>query len=123
MKRKQAVSLTGQPEQFGTRWNNGTQPKVFRYELTKFAERDLQSIADYTIEKFGVNQAWRYRDSLFRTFESLTEHPEMGRDYSHVKEGCRRQEHESHLIYYKITDSGILVLRLPHQSQDPTSYL
>jgi toxin ParE1/3/4 len=96
---------------------------VTRYELTKFAERDLQSIADYTIEKLGVNQARRYRDSLFRTFESLTEHPEMGRDYSNVKEGCRRHEHESHVIYYKITDSGILVLRLLYRSQDPTSYL
>ncbi len=94
-----------------------------RYDLTKFAERDLQSSADYTIEKFGINQARRCRDSLFRTFESLTEHPEMGQDYSHVKEGCRRHEHESHVIYYKITDSGILVLRLLHQSQDPTSYL
>ena len=75
MKPKQAGSLTGQQEQFGTRQNNGTQPKVTRYELTKFAERDLQSIADYTNEKFGVNQARRYRDSLFRIFESLTEHP------------------------------------------------
>ena len=94
-----------------------------KYELTNSAERDLQSIADYTIEKFGVKQARRYRDSLFRTFESLTDHPEMGRDYSHVKEGCRRHEHESHVIYYKVADSGILVLRLLHQSQDPTSYL
>ena len=94
-----------------------------RYELTRFAERDLRRIAEYTIERFGINQARRYRDSLFRTFESLTEHPAMGRDYSHVKEGCRRHEHESHVIYYKITNSGILVLRLLHQSQDPTSYL
>ncbi len=94
-----------------------------RYELTKFAERDLRSIAGYTIETFGINQARRYRDSLLRTFKSLAEHPRMGRDYSHVKQGCRRHEHESHVIYYKITDSGILVLRLLHQSQDPTSYL
>jgi toxin ParE1/3/4 len=96
---------------------------VTEYGLTKSAERDLASIADYTIERFGVNQARRYRNSLFRIFESLAEHPEMGRDCSHAKEGCRRHEHGSHVIYYKITHAGIVVLRLLHERQDPMSYL
>ena len=93
------------------------------YALTKTAERDFASIAAYTIEKFGISQARRYRNSLCRTLEFLAEHPRMGRDYSHVKEGFRRHEHERHVIYYKITDSGIVVLRLLHEHQDPISYL
>lgn len=93
------------------------------YGLTRSAERDLTSIADDTIGRFGISQAGRYRDSLFRTFESLAEHPEMGRDFGHVKEGCRRHEHGSHVIYYKITVAGILVLRLLHSRQDPETYL
>lgn len=93
------------------------------YALTKTAERDFANIADYTIEKFRISRARRYRNSMCRTFESLAEHPRMGRDYSHVKEGCRRHEHGRHVIYYKVTDSGIIVLRLLHERQDPISYL
>ena len=34
------------------------------YRLTFRAESDLAQIADYTIEKFGIEQARRYRDVL-----------------------------------------------------------
>lgn len=43
----------------------------------------------------------------------------MGRDYSHVKEGYRRHEHERHSLYYKRTKTGVLITRILGPGQDP----
>ncbi len=92
-------------------------------KLTRDAERDLANIADYTIENFGLEQAKNYRDELFNTFKLLTQNPQMGSDFSLAREGVRRHAHRKHSIYYKTTESGILVLRLLHERQDPASNL
>jgi len=90
-----------------------------KFVLSKNAKRDLASIADYTIEKFGIEQARHYRDGLFQAFETLNNNPRIGRDYSHVKNTARRYEHKKHSIYYSMTDGGILILRILHERQDP----
>ena len=43
------------------------------------AETDLAEIADYTIERFGVEQARRYRDDLEACFLNLAKNPGLGR--------------------------------------------
>jgi len=60
---------------------------VAKYILTKDAKRDLATIADYTIEQFGIEQARHYRDGLFQAFKTLTDNPRIGRDFGNVKEG------------------------------------
>ncbi len=89
------------------------------YALTQNAERDLARIANYTIENFGIEQARRYRDDLFLAFKTLADNPRMGRDFSRVKEGVRRHDHKKHSIYYTLTDTGILILQILHERQDP----
>ena len=49
------------------------------YKLTNKAEEDLLSIAYYTIDKFGANQARTYRDGLIKTLEFLVLNPHLGR--------------------------------------------
>jgi len=41
------------------------------YVLADSAEDDLEKIADYTIARWGVNQARRYGTTLTRHFEAL----------------------------------------------------
>lgn len=94
-----------------------------RYELTAAAEEDLAAIADYTIERFGIEQARRYRDSLLNAFESLAETPRLGRGAAHIRHGYRRFEHRSHTIYYRIMDPGIQIMRVLHKSMDPDRHV
>ena len=45
------------------------------FRLTSRAESDLAEIADYTIETFGIKQAWRYRDALESCFQKIADNP------------------------------------------------
>jgi toxin ParE1/3/4 len=98
---------------------------MLRYRLLREARNDLAAIADYTIERFGIDQARTYRDKLEQAFVLLSERPLIGSDQSHIKPGIRRFVHESHAIYYRIdidTDE-IIIYRLLGPGQDPFSQL
>jgi len=93
------------------------------YRLLRAAENDLGEIADYTVAKHGVQQARVYRDGLFKSFDAIAEHPEIGTDQSHIIPELRRFVHESHAIYYRIAENQIVVMRLLGPGQDPLSQL
>ena len=94
-----------------------------RYELAATAEEDLSAIADYTIERFGIEQGRRYRDGLLTAFETLAESPRLGRDAPHIRRGYRRFEHRSHTIFYQVTDTGVRIMRILHRSMDPERHV
>ena len=83
------------------------------FRLKKTAESDIASIADYIIYKFGIGQARKYRNELLDTFGHLASNPSLGRIF--VIEGqasLKRYRHKAHMIFYKETDLGILVVRI-----------
>ena len=84
------------------------------YRLSRRAAADLEAIANYTIEQFGVAQARRYRDSLRLCFERLTENPRMGRRAEHLSPGLRRFEHRSHVVFYTPSDNETYLVRILH---------
>jgi len=88
------------------------------YHLSNAAADDLAGIAAFTIERFGTEQARRYRDQFETCFQTLAENPKLGRDAEEVSEGLRRFEHQSHVIFYQPGDAGILIVRILHQSMD-----
>ena len=87
--------------------------------LTQAADADIEAIAEYTIQRFGVRQARIYRDGLWNTFDILAEFPELGARQEHVGPSVRRFVHESHSIYYELGESEILILRILGRGQDP----
>jgi toxin ParE1/3/4 len=93
------------------------------YVLTPDAADDLDLIADFTIQNFGVEQARRYRDGLKRAFEFIAADPYGGRDQSHIRPGYRRHPHGSHGIFYLIKDDHVLIARVLHGAQDPLRHL
>jgi toxin ParE1/3/4 len=96
---------------------------VTKIEFTHDAERDLINIFLYGVEHFGPVQAERYAKTLNAKIEMAAEHPDFGTDYGFVVEGVRRYESVSHAIYYRPTQSGILVLRVLHGRMDPARHL
>lgn len=86
--------------------------------LTARAEADLAGIADYTIETFGIEQARRYRDDLEGCFRTIAENPRLGRSAEALAAGLRRVEHRSHVVFYLVDESGILIVRVLHSSMD-----
>jgi toxin ParE1/3/4 len=96
---------------------------VTKIEFTHDAERDLINIFLYGIEHFGPVQAEKYAKTLNAKIEMAAEHPDFGADYGFVISGVRRYEAVSHAVYYRSTQTGILVLRILHGRMDPARYL
>ncbi|NAS13841.1 type II toxin-antitoxin system RelE/ParE family toxin [Poritiphilus flavus] len=86
---------------------------MVKYRLSQAAEADIAAIADYTIHKFGLRQARKYRDGLMDAFEQLATNPSLGRIFLlQGQKELKSFRYESHVIFYTNTGPGILVLRV-----------
>ena len=93
------------------------------HPLSERAAADLSAIADYTIERFGIDQARIYSHRLFQALDTLAVYPQIGTDYNLVRPGVRRLANESHVIYYRRTKEGVLILRILGAGQDRVRHL
>ncbi len=93
------------------------------YRLSRKAESDIGDIARYTIEQFGIEQARTYRDSMIACFQSLAENPGIGRKVDKIREGYRRFDHRSHVIFYKSDGQDMLVVRVLHKRMNAPRHL
>jgi len=88
------------------------------YELSKSADEDFETIFNYGIDTFGLEQALKYQTSINQRFEELAEQPKLYQAVDHIHKGYRRSVCGSHSIYYRIESKGILIMRILGQ-QDP----
>lgn len=87
--------------------------KENRYVLSAKAKSDLKRIANFTIEKFGIEQSLRYAEGLKDVLINLTENPEIGRRYIPTKNKMLlRYNYKVHVIFYYPTNKGIYVVRV-----------
>ena len=93
------------------------------YRLTPAAERDLESIWTYTVQQWGVEQANRYTDFLTAAFAELAQSPISAPTCDYIRPGYRRQSVERHMIYFRITNYGIAIIRILHERMDALRHL
>lgn len=93
------------------------------YRLSRLARLDLFEIADYTLETWGEEQAYRYVDGLEACFHLLAESPGIGRAYDHLRSGYRRLEHSKHIVFYRVDSEGVFIVRILHERMIPRRYL
>jgi len=86
--------------------------------LSRLAVADLAEIAEYTIERFGLEQSRRYRDGLKTCFVQLTNNPALGRSAEQLVPGLQRFEHQSHVVFYISEPGNLLIVRVLHSSMD-----
>ena len=94
-----------------------------RVRLSNQAASDIGDIARYTIERFGIEQARSYRDSVIACFQSLGENPELGRNIDDIRNGYRCLNHQFHIIFYKADGPDILIVRVLHNRMDAPQHL
>lgn len=88
------------------------------YILSRRADIDLEAIAEFTIGRYGIKQAQRYREELKTCFTNLAENPTMGRRAEQLARGLRRFEHAAHIIFYLPVDDGVHFVRVLHYRMD-----
>jgi toxin ParE1/3/4 len=96
---------------------------VVEYRLTPAAERDLETIWTHTCQQWGVEQANRYTDILTATFAELAQSPKTAPSCDHIRSGYRRRSIERHMIYFRITAYGVVIIRVLHDRMDAPRYL
>lgn len=94
------------------------------YEFTHDTIIELEDIYSYSILQFGIEQAQKYINGLHHSIMLLADNPRLGRECYFLEDDmARRHEYERHVIYYDITESGILILHILGSSQDPARHL
>ena len=93
------------------------------YRFTRRAARDLEAIAEYTIDRFGIEQARHYRDQLGACFRQIADNPGLGRCAEQLGAGLRRYEYRSHIIFYQAVESDIMIVRVLHYRMDVRRHL
>ena len=92
------------------------------YILSEIADKDLEDIFDYTFDEFGFEQAEKYLLEIEEIFQNLIINPQIGKKRDEIKQGLYSFPKDNHIIFYRILDNHIRVVRVLHGSQDIPKY-
>lgn len=82
------------------------------YRISNTAKDDLIRIHQYGVRKFGINQADKYFNDFFNSFERISKQPYSFESVNFIKEGYRRCVSGSDSIYYRIEDETIEIMTI-----------
>ena len=89
-----------------------------RYEITQKARSDLIGIWEYTYENWSHQQADKYYEILIEKIEEIASRPHIGRNYERIKVGLKGVAIKSHIVFYRIENDIVEIIRVLHQRMD-----
>ena len=92
------------------------------YLLSEIADEDLENIFEYTTNEFGFEQAEKYLNEIEEVFQSLLLNPELGKTRNEIKINLYSFPKDNHIIFYRILDNHIRIVRVLHGSRDIPKY-
>ena len=92
------------------------------YRKTQAAEWDIEGIALYGLQQFGLRKAQEYHDGLEAKFNAIAQNPQLYQAVEHIRPGYRHCVYREHTIYYRVDAEGVLIVRIL-RSQDPFAEL
>ncbi len=92
------------------------------YRLSPLAETDLENIWLYTFKTWSLEQADSYHAGLIAVFDGLAAGDKIGRKVD-IQDGYFKCLIGSHLIFFRITDHNIDIMRILHQKMDVNLHL
>jgi toxin ParE1/3/4 len=92
---------------------------MHNYFISEKALEDLENIWEYTNKQWSRQQANLYLEIIFSAIELISEDPLKNKEYTKLKRKYRSSRVKSHVIFYLISDTGIVeVIRILHKSMD-----
>jgi toxin ParE1/3/4 len=82
------------------------------------ARTDYSNLLLHSQRQWGKTQRATYKAQIERVLAELSEFPQLGRARDDISFGLRSHPVGSHLIYYRIEDWGLIVLRIVHHRRD-----
>jgi len=94
-----------------------------RYSLTPRARRDLDDIWTYSVERWDEGQAMAYVRELRSAIEAVADRPSRGRPCDDIRPGYFKISRASHVVFYRLLNGEVEVVRILHQRMDFTRHL
>jgi toxin ParE1/3/4 len=82
-----------------------------RYVINVLASRDLNEIADYFAEN-SLETGEQFFRAFNRKCQQLITFPNSGKSYAAIRPDLRGLSLESYVIFYRILDDGVEILRV-----------
>jgi toxin ParE1/3/4 len=82
------------------------------------AQGDLDEIWTYTTKRWGIDQAEFYIREIGKRIEAVAARPAMGRACPEIRRGYHKYRAGSHVLFYRLIDGGIEVVRILHEQMD-----
>jgi toxin ParE1/3/4 len=98
-------------------WRN-----MAEYRFSPKSRRDLNDIFDYTVARWGLDQAFRYDMLIEVACSEIAKSPLQAPSCDNIKPGYRRWRIEQHIIYFRQTRYGIAISRILHGRMDATRH-
>jgi len=93
------------------------------YHLSIAVEQDIGEIYDYGVYRFGMDQAVKYLMELDLVFTQIVKNPDLGKKRDEIKVGLRSLPKNSHVIFYRLLEDSIRIVRVLHGSRDLIKFL
>ncbi len=93
------------------------------YILSRQTQKDIDEIYDYGSQKIGKSQALNYLIELRSYFQFLLNNPNIGKHRIEIKEGLYSFPYASHIIFYRLFNTHIRIVRVLHGSRDLKKFL
>ncbi len=91
--------------------------------IKPLAESDLIDVWLYSFDKWGEAQAGRYLKVLNVQMVKLLTHPLLGRSRESLRLGYRSLQIERHLVFYRVSEAEVEIVRVLHVSIEPELHL
>jgi toxin ParE1/3/4 len=93
-----------------------------RYVINVLASQDLNKIADYFAEN-SLEAGEKFFRAFNRKCQQLVAFPNSGKSYEAIRPGLRGLSLEGYVVFYRLLDDGIEILRVVSGRRDlPTLF-
>jgi len=93
------------------------------YRLYPKAIEYLENLYAYSLQTFGRPRTKRYIKHLEQTFVKALHQPELSRSCDLVQKSLKAINAESHVVFFKETTQGIIIIRILHKAMDHSRHL
>jgi toxin ParE1/3/4 len=91
--------------------------------ISPAAKSDLKEIYQYGVQQWGAEQSAHYLDAIKQRLWLLLTQPMLGAERPELLTNTRSLAIQSHIVFYRLNDDQIEIIRVLHARQDPLRHL
>ncbi|HUZ59299.1 MAG TPA: type II toxin-antitoxin system RelE/ParE family toxin [Hanamia sp.] len=92
--------------------------KPLPFIISEKAVSDLEEIWFYTVQRWCVEQADRYYNLIFDEIIYISRNINSGKTMEYVRKGYRASKVKSHLIFFRVKNDTVEIIRILHERMD-----